>query len=188
MKALIGVSFGLALLFASTAGAAPIEVLGLGHGTVRIKTVEGKTIVIDPFLVKNPSTPPEYRALGKVDLILVTHGHTDHVDDLAELVKLSDAPVVLNFDLAIQMQALGLLDPAKMIGMNKSGTVSPLGRGIETHMAPAEHSSSLDLVAFDLFDLEQATPESPRLLEGGVAMGYVIELENGFTIYSGPST
>lgn len=191
MKALMGASFGLGLLLASTAGAAPVEVQWLGHGTIRIKSVEGKTIVIDPFLVKNPSTPPEYRdleALGKVDLILVTHGHTDHIDDLVELAKLNDAPVVLNFDLAIQMQALGLLDAARMIGMNKGGTVSPLGRGIEIHMVPAEHSSSLDLVAFDLFDPEQATPETPRLLEGGVAMGYVIELENGFTIYHAGDT
>ena len=127
---------GFALLLASAvnAGAAPIEVLWLGHGTVRIKTVEGKTIVIDPFLVKNPSTPAEYRdleALGKVDLILVTHGHTDHIDDLVELAKLNDARVVLNYELATQLAVLGVLDAARMIGMNKGGTVSPLGRGIE---------------------------------------------------------
>lgn len=179
---------GLALLLASTVGAsaAPIEVLWLGHGTIRIKTVEGETIVIDPFLVKNPSTPVEYRdleALGPVDLILVTHGHTDHIDDLVELAKLNDAPVVLTWELATQLTTLGLLDAAKIVAMNKGGTVSPLGRGIEIHMLPAEHSSSLDLVAFDLFAPGQATPDAPRLLEGGMAVSYVIELENGFTIY-----
>lgn len=183
----------LSLLLASTVGAAaaPIEVLWLGHGTVRIKTVEGKTIVIDPFVVKNPSTPAEYRdleALGPVDLILVTHGHTDHVDDLVELARLSGAPVVLITELANQLAALGMLDTAKMIAMNIGGTVSPLGRGIEIHMLPAEHSSSLDLVAFDLFAPEGARPDAPRFLEGGVAVSYVIELENGFTIYHAGDT
>ena len=194
MNAMLGRRMLIALtllLSAASAGAAPIEVQWLGHATTRIKTVEGKTIVIDPFLVKNPSAPAEYRdleALGPVDLILVTHGHTDHIDDLVELANLNHAPVVLNTELANQLAALGLLDPAMMIAMNKGGTVSPLGPGIEIHMLPAEHSSSLDLVAFDLFAPEGARPDAPRLLEGGMAVSYVIELENGFTIYHAGDT
>src|ERR1035437_1361453 len=58
-----------------------IEVLWLGQSATRITTVSGKVIVIDPFLTQNPKTPPQYKnldALGKVDLILVTHAHGDH--------------------------------------------------------------------------------------------------------------
>jgi L-ascorbate metabolism protein UlaG (beta-lactamase superfamily) len=131
MKAMLDgrVLIGLTLLLsaATSAVAAPIEVLWLGHATTRIKTVEGKTIVIDPFLVKNPSTPAEYRdleALGPVDLILVTHGHTDHIDDLVELAKLNDARVVLNYELATQLAVLGMLDAARMIGMTRLGWIS----------------------------------------------------------------
>ncbi len=76
-------SIGLALsLYASEVLAGPVEVLWLGHSTFRITSVEGKVIVIDPFLQKNPMTPPEYRdlaKLGQADLILVTHGHLEGV-------------------------------------------------------------------------------------------------------------
>ncbi len=84
-KALIAAVFAALSLFAGVASAAEIEVLWLGHATTRITSVEGKVIVIDPFLTKNPKTPARYRdlkALGKVDLILVTHGHGDLVRDL----------------------------------------------------------------------------------------------------------
>ena len=73
---------------------AEVELLWLGHSTTRITSTTGKVIVIDPFLTKNPKTPAQYRdlkALGKVDLILVTHGHSDHTADLPELARLTGA-------------------------------------------------------------------------------------------------
>ncbi len=99
--ALIAAVVAALSLFASVAFAAEVEVLWLGHSTVRITSVEGKVIVIDPFLKKNPKTPVQYRdlnALGKVDLILVTHGHSDHIGDLQELARLSGATVVANWE------------------------------------------------------------------------------------------
>ncbi len=149
-KTLIAAMFAAVSLFASVASAAEIEVLWLGHSTMRITSVEGKVIVIDPFLKKNPKTPVQYRdlnALGKVDLILVTHGHGDHVGDLQELARLSGATVVTNWEFGLNMIALGLLDADKVIAMNKGGTVSPVGQGIKVHMVPAEHSSAIDLQA-----------------------------------------
>ncbi len=53
--------------------------LWLGHATTRSASVAGSAIVIDPFRTKNPRMPAEYRdlkAVGKVDLILVTHGQS----------------------------------------------------------------------------------------------------------------
>jgi glyoxylase-like metal-dependent hydrolase (beta-lactamase superfamily II) len=79
---------GLCLTGASAAGAQQVEVLWLGHSTFRLTSTTGKVIVIDPFLTQNPRAPTKYKdlkALGKVDLILVTHGHQDHVLDLREL-------------------------------------------------------------------------------------------------------
>lgn len=76
-----------------------VEVHWLGQATFKITTPGGKVIVIDPFVTGNPKTPAEYKdlaKLGKVDVILVTHGHGDHVgtagrndggSDLADLAK-----------------------------------------------------------------------------------------------------
>lgn len=180
-RMLFAASFGVAtVLYAGLALAQQVEVLWLGHATFRLTSTTGKVIVIDPFLKQNPRTPQKYKdlaALGKVDLILVTHGHGDHVADLPELAKLTGATVVANYELARNLAALGLLDASKTIAMNKGGTVAPLGSGIKVHMVPAEHSSSSDLAA-----MKPDTPGPPHV-EGGAPVGYVVEFENGFRIY-----
>ncbi len=97
--------------------------------------------------------------------------------DLGELASLTGATVVANYELANNLVALGVLDGSKTIAMNKGGTVAPLGPGIKVHMVPAEHSSAVDMAV--------VKPEAtvPRHIDGGVAVGYVIEFENGFKIY-----
>ncbi len=170
---------------------ADIEVLWLGHGTIRLTSENGKVILIDPFLKKNPKTPDKYKdltSIGKVDLILVTHGHIDHTDDLEELAKLNDATVVANFELANQLSTIGAIKKSKIIAMNKGGTINPLGRGINIHMVPAEHSSSLDLWVFGSHLKNDMNVESRRYLEGGDPVGYVIDFENDFTIYASGDT
>ncbi len=175
--AVVAVAF---LFNAGLACAQQIEVLWLGHSTFRITSTTGKVIVIDPFLKKNPRTPAKYKdlaALGKVDLILVTHGHPDHVSDAPELSVLTGASIVAPYELGNNLVALGLVEAPKLVAMNKGGTVTPIGPAIKIHMVPAEHSSSVDILVMK--------PDSTgaRHLEGGNAVGYVIEFENGFRIY-----
>ena len=186
-RALVAAVFAALCLFPSVASAAEIEVLWLGHSTVRITSVEGKVIVIDPFLKKNPKTPVQYRdikALGKVDLILVTHGHRDHIGDLQEMARANGATVVANWELSLSMISLGLLDSDKVIAMNKGGTVTSIGRGIKIRMVPAEHSSAINLETMGL----KWEPGSSNQLFTGAAVGYVVELENGFKIYHSGDT
>ncbi len=186
-KALIAAVVAALSLFASVAFAGEVEVLWLGHSTTRITSVEGKVIVIDPFFKKNPKTPVQYRdlnALGKVDLILVTHGHSDHIGDLQELARLTGATVVANWEFSLNIISLGLLDADKVIAMNKGGSVAPIGRDIKIHMVPAMHSSAIDLQAMGL----EWEPGSPSQLFMGGAVGYVVELENGFKIYHAGDT
>ena len=84
---------------------AKVEVHWLGQAATKITTLTGKVIVIDPYLTTNPKTPQQHKnldALGKVDVILVTHGHGDHVgsigrpdgsSDVADLAKRTGAKV-----------------------------------------------------------------------------------------------
>jgi len=177
------IGFTLIALFTASTFAAQIEVLWLGHGVVRITSTTGKVILVDPFIKQNPKMPAQYKdlnALGKVDVILVTHGHADHVADLEALARLTGATVVANYELARQYVEMGRLESRKIVAMNKGGTVTPLGRDIQIHMVPAEHSSSLDLAISPPPDWNT---KMLRHLDAGAPVGYVVELENGFSIY-----
>jgi L-ascorbate metabolism protein UlaG (beta-lactamase superfamily) len=168
--------------------AAEIEVLWLGHATTRITSETGKVIVIDPFIKKNPMAPAKYKdlkELGQVDLILVTHGHSDHTRDLVELAQMTGATVVANFEFALQLVSLGVVEGKKVIPMNKGGTVAPLGRGIKIHMVPADHSTAVNL---SVLGLPGPEPGEPRFIAGGAPVGFVVELENGFKIYHSGDT
>jgi L-ascorbate metabolism protein UlaG (beta-lactamase superfamily) len=160
------------------AQAGKIEVLWLGQSATRITTVSGKVIVIDPFLTQNPKTPAQYKsldALGKVDLILVTHAHGDHLGDGADLAKKNNAPLWGPAGLDQSLLTLGVLPAGLAPRMNKGGTITPLGPDIKITMTRAEHSS-------ELVWTNPATGK-PETHVGGEPGGFIIEFENGFKLY-----
>ena len=173
----------LALVFAAAAQAqtpaGKIGVLWLGQSAFKITTVTGKVIVIDPYLTANPKTPEAYKkleALGKVDLILVTHGHLDHVLDAPALAKLTGAPLWAPAGLAQSMQTLGILPVAQANRMNKGGSITPFGAGgVRITMTHAEHSSELVW--------RNPATEKDETHVGGEPCGFVIEFENGFKLW-----
>ena len=156
-----------------------IEVLWLGQAAFRITTLTGKVIVIDPWLQKNPKTPAEYKnlsALGKVDLILVTHGHGDHFADAPALAKMNNAPMYGPAGLGQVVATLGILPANLAPRFGKGGTIAPFGpRGVKITATRAEHSS-------EIIWTNPATGKG-ETHPGGEPVGYVIELENGFKIY-----
>lgn len=165
---------------------AEVDVQWFGHATTRIETADGRVIVIDPFFSSNPKTPVEYRdpaALGDIDLILVTHGHIDHSADLVPLARSTGARVIGPYEMLRNLISLGVLDGQQVVLLGKGGYVEPLGRGLKVHMVPAEHSSSIDVNIGGLSGVQQSYLDALRHLSGGEAVGYVIELEDGFTIY-----
>ena len=118
---------------APPAGSAHVKVQWLGQAAFKITTVDGKVIVIDPYLTANPKTPEQYEkleALGKVDLILVTHGHLDHFLDVPALARLNSAPVWAPAGLAQSMQTLGILPVPQANRMNKGASITPFGPGV----------------------------------------------------------
>jgi L-ascorbate metabolism protein UlaG (beta-lactamase superfamily) len=158
-------------------GSGKTEVLWLGQSAFRITTPGGKVIVTDPWLKPNPLTPPEYKnleALGKVDVLLVTHGHADHFADAPELAKLNSVPLYAPGDMNQVVGLLGIL-PANLVPrFNKSGTVTPVP-GIKVTMVRAEHSSILVH--------RNAATNKDEAHYACEPVGYIIELENGFRIW-----
>lgn len=154
-----------------------IEVLWLGHAAARVTTVSGKVILIDPWLATNPRTPPEYRkpgALGKVDLILVTHAHEDHLGEAPALARRHKVPLWAPAGLNHSLRTLGVLPASLAPLMGKGGTITPFP-GVKVTQVRAEHSS-------ELLWTNPATKKK-ETHPGGEPVGYVIELENGFKIY-----
>ena len=158
--------------------AGKVEVLWLGQAAIRLTTPGGKVIVIDPWLTKNPKTPAQYKdldALGKVDLLLVTHAHGDHLGDAAALSKKNNAPLYGPAGLCQSLITLGELPANLAIRMNKSGTVTPLGPGIRITQVHAEHSSELVW--------HNPATDKDETHVGGEPVGFILELENGFRLY-----
>lgn len=155
------------------------EVLWLGQATTRITTPGGKVIVIDPWLSTNPKTPAEYKqlsALGKVDMILVTHAHNDHFADAPALAKLNNAPIYNAGGLGSTIISLGIVPAALAQRFGKGGTVTPFGpTGPKITAVHAEHASELIW--------KNPATDKEETHYGGEPVGYIIELENGFKIW-----
>jgi L-ascorbate metabolism protein UlaG (beta-lactamase superfamily) len=155
------------------------EVLWLGQAAFRITTPTGKVIVVDPWLRTNPKTPAQYKdlkALGKVDLILVTHGHNDHLADAPDLSKMHNVPVYGPAGLNQTLTTLGVLPANLSPRFGKGGTITPFGpSGVKITATHAEHSSEI-MWKNPATDKNETHP-------GGEPVGFVIELENGFKIY-----
>ena len=109
-----------------------------GHACYEIETSDGKTILIDPLLDhgKTRAKPADLRP----DLVLVTHGHADHV---GSALAFPDAPVVTVVELGGWLKGAGM---RKVTGMNVGGSHSPMP-GLKLWMAPALHSSGINAAA-----------------------------------------
>ncbi|MGQ9778097.1 MAG: metal-dependent hydrolase, partial [Thermodesulfobacteriota bacterium] len=126
-------------------------------------------IYIDPFLSKNPKTPPEMNEVNKADFILVTHGHFDHVGDIVSISQKTNAKVITIYELGNYLTKKGAKN---VVEMNKGGTYK--SQVISFIVVPATHSSGI--------------VEGDQILYGGEPVGFVIRVENGFTVYHSGDT
>jgi L-ascorbate metabolism protein UlaG (beta-lactamase superfamily) len=172
-----------ALLLAVSAGAAAqagkTEVLWLGQASVRITTPGGKVIVIDPWLRTNPKTPAGFKqleALGKVDLVLVTHGHFDHIADAPDLARMHKVPLYGPAGLNQTLSTLGVLPMDLSPRFGKGGTIQPFGPGgVKITATRAEHSSE--------YVWKNPATTRDEVHVGGEPVGFIVEMENGFKVY-----
>jgi L-ascorbate metabolism protein UlaG (beta-lactamase superfamily) len=172
------VGSGLSVQAQTPSASGKAEVLWLGQASFRIKSPGGKTIVVDPWITGGPKTPAPFKtdlsALGKVDVLLVTHAHVDHIGDAPAIAKLNNTKLYGPADMVTPLITLGLIPAELGHRFNKTGSVKPVS-GIKVTAVRAEHSSLL-VWKNPATDKQESHP-------AGEPVGYIIELENGFKIW-----
>jgi L-ascorbate metabolism protein UlaG (beta-lactamase superfamily) len=116
--------------------------------------------------MNNPVAPDALKKVDACDLMLITHGHFDHVHDALEIAKATKPKIVTNFEIGAWLGSKGISGDT-ITGANLGGTVDV--DGIKVTLVHAEHSCGIS--------------DGDKIIYGGQACGFVIEFENGFTIY-----
>ncbi|HYC65326.1 MAG TPA: metal-dependent hydrolase [Reyranellaceae bacterium] len=175
---LLGLVAAACLAAASAANAQnKIELQWFSQAAYKLTTQTGKVIMIDPWITGAPLNPQEHKdldKLGKVDLILVTHGHGDHLGDAMTLSKKHNVPMWAPAGLNQTLLTLGQMPGNLVPRMSKSGTIEPFP-GVKITMVRAEHSSEMIL--------NDPVTNKPTSYSAGEPCGWIIQLENGFKIY-----
>jgi len=136
----------------------------LGHAAFRIESDRGKRIYVDPFLQGNPKTPEDEKSPERVDIIAVTHGHSDHAAEVADLSKrFPEAEIVAQVEVKGWLGKEGA-NIGDLPGINKGGSQEI--DGIRFTLTNAFHSSSAN--------------DGTYL---GESCGIVIQLEEGKSLY-----
>ncbi len=170
---------GLALAAPAVALAGGTQLTWYGHSAFKITTPSGKVLLIDPWITNpaNKNGKEDLAKIDRVDLILISHGHSDHVGNAVEIAKKTGAKLVSTFDLG---KALVQVDgyPAAQVGFdtqgNFGGQLTLLDGEVKIAFIPAVHSSGL------------AAPDGSADKEvhyGGNPGGFLITIKNGPTIY-----
>ncbi|MFZ0393352.1 MAG: metal-dependent hydrolase [Terracidiphilus sp.] len=146
-----------------------LKITWLGHATVLIESAGGTTVLVDPFIEHNPKYPKSFKLPSKIDYVLLTHGHGDHISDAAPVAKKHGSTVVAIYELADYVAKQGV---EKTVGMNLGGTVE-IG-DMTASMVDAKHSSGAQ--------------DSSGTHYVGVAAGYVIAPRGGPVLYHAGDT
>jgi L-ascorbate metabolism protein UlaG (beta-lactamase superfamily) len=140
-----------------------LEITWLGHGTFQFRLDSGEVIVMDPWIDGNPSYP-KGRTISRLDAILITHGHFDHIHDAIPLAKKFSPKVAAIFETCLWLESKGVRNT---LPMNKGGS-QQVGPVVAT-MTQAVHSCGIQ--------------DGDKVIYGGEASGYVLELADSRRLY-----
>ncbi len=141
-----------------------------GHATVRLTLPDERVIFIDPWLRDNPSCPAHLENLARCDIIALTHGHFDHVDDVLRIASTHNPKIVGMVELCT---ILGNKMPkAQFLPMNIGGTQDV--DGVRITLTRAYHSSSVDSERGPIY--------------AGMPCGIIIEVDDVATFYHAGDT
>ena len=141
-----------------------LAITWLGHSTFLLRTPGGTRVLFDPWFADNPACPESMKKPPATDLVLVSHGHSDHIGDLVAVARASGAPVVGIVELCDWLSRKGI---AHVSPMNKGG--SQQIAGLRITMTDARHTSGY--------------VENGHMTYMGEPAGYVVRLEDGMTVY-----
>ncbi|MBI5084389.1 MAG: metal-dependent hydrolase [Acidobacteria bacterium] len=140
-----------------------LQITWLGHGTFQLRLDGGEVVVIDPWVKDNPLFPPGFE-FERIDTMLVTHGHFDHIADAVPLARKHKPRVIANYEICAWLESKGVLNAC---GMNKGG--SQQAGAMRVTMTHAVHSCGIS--------------DEGRIIYGGDAAGYVLHLPDGRRAY-----
>ncbi|MEM7480708.1 MAG: metal-dependent hydrolase [Acidobacteriota bacterium] len=142
----------------------------LGHSTVRLDLSGGEVVLIDPWIAGNPACPENCRSFERLDAMLITHGHFDHMADAVALAKQhSPRAVVANFEICQWLEGQGV-DNCE--AMNTGGSVEVFD--LKVTMVRADHSSGISA--------------GDKIVSGGAPSGYLVTMPSGYTFYHAGDT
>jgi len=166
----------LVIIMLPVASFGATEITWYGHSSFKIQTPGGKVLLIDPWITNpaNKEGTKHLKELGRVDFILLTHAHGDHIGNSLEIAKKTGAKLVATYDLGKAMVRYGGY-PEKQFGYETTGNFGGeivIDGEIKVLFVPAVHSSALE------------TTGSPKgLIYGGNPGGFLITIKNGPVIY-----
>src|SRR6516164_4675472 len=146
-----------------------LAITWLGHSTFILRTPGGKRVLIDPWLTTNPACPDALKRPRDIDLILVSHGHGDHMEDVVGMARDTGAPVVAIYELCEWLGRKGIQGAQPM---NKGGSLAIAG--LTVTMTDARHSSGFI--------------ENGQTVYMGEPAGFVIRLEDSRAVYHAGDT